>query len=142
MDLIMKEVDSLYLLFYIPGVKVCGQRGYFLKGIGVKLNYAIQRYAMDWLEQRGYMMLQTPFFMNKKLMAKTAQLSQFDEELYKVNVIMLLNCLGYSRYKNRRRRKRKISYCHFGATNISLSSRRTVDSKYFTSEILWCFNMF
>jgi len=66
------------------GVGVCGHRGYFLKGIGVKLNYALQQYAMDWLDKRGYILLQTPFFMNKEVMAKTAQLEQFDEELYKV----------------------------------------------------------
>jgi seryl-tRNA synthetase len=28
--------------------------------------------------------LHTPFFMNKEVMAKTAQLSDFDEQLYKV----------------------------------------------------------
>jgi len=66
------------------GVGVVGHRGYFLKGIGVKLNYAIQQYAMDWLSNRSYTLLQTPFFMNKDVMAKTAQLEQFDEELYKV----------------------------------------------------------
>jgi len=66
------------------GVKVAGHRGYFLKGIGVKLNYAIQMYAMDFLETRGFTTLQTPFFMEKEVMAKTAQLEQFDEELYKV----------------------------------------------------------
>jgi seryl-tRNA synthetase len=30
-------------------------------------------------------MIQTPFFMNKTLMGKVAQLAQFDEELYKVS---------------------------------------------------------
>jgi len=38
------------------------------------------------LEKRQYTLLQTPFFMNKDVMAKTAQLEQFDEELYKVVV--------------------------------------------------------
>ncbi|KAA8545099.1 hypothetical protein F0562_019883 [Nyssa sinensis] len=32
----------------------------------------------------GYTLLQTPFFMRKDIMAKCAQLAQFDEELYKV----------------------------------------------------------
>lgn len=33
---------------------------------------------------RSYIPLQAPQFMNKDMMAKTAQLEQFDEELYKV----------------------------------------------------------
>ncbi len=31
--------------------------------------------------------LQPPFFMNKEVMAETAQLEQFDEELYKVCIV-------------------------------------------------------
>ncbi|XP_021857791.2 serine--tRNA ligase isoform X3 [Spinacia oleracea] len=34
--------------------------------------------------KKGYTPLMTPFFMRKDIMAKCAQLSQFDEELYKV----------------------------------------------------------
>jgi len=66
------------------GNKVAGQRGYFLKGVGARLNLALITYGTDFLSKRGYIALQTPFFMNKDVMAKTAQLSQFDEELYKV----------------------------------------------------------
>ncbi|KAI8058312.1 seryl-tRNA synthetase [Syncephalis plumigaleata] len=36
------------------------------------------------LMMRSYKKLQTPFMMKKEVMAKTAQLEQFDEELYKV----------------------------------------------------------
>src|SRR5690349_3426549 len=74
-------------LSQFEGVEVCGHRGYFLRGVGVKLNYALQQYAMDWLEKRNYTLLQTPFFMDKDVMAKTAQLEQFDEELYKVELL-------------------------------------------------------
>lgn len=41
-------------------------------------------YGLEFLTQHGYTALQTPQMMAKKYMAKTAQLSQFDEELYKV----------------------------------------------------------
>jgi seryl-tRNA synthetase len=44
-------------------------------------------YGMDFLAKRGYTALQPPYMMNKEVMAKTAQLEQFDEELYKVNSI-------------------------------------------------------
>lgn len=66
------------------GVGVSGHRAYFLKGMGVRLNLALIQYGLDFLEERKYTPLQTPFFMNKAPMSKTAQLEQFDEELYKV----------------------------------------------------------
>lgn len=66
------------------GVKVVGHRGYFLRNWGVFLNQAMINYGLEFLSQRGYTPLQTPQFMLKDYMAKTAQLEQFDEELYKV----------------------------------------------------------
>ena len=66
------------------GAKISGHRGYFLTNDGVDLNQALISYGLDFLRKRGYKKLQPPFFMNKDVMAKTAQLDQFDEELYKV----------------------------------------------------------
>jgi len=71
---------------YARGVKVASHRGYFLKGPGVQLNFAIQQYAMEFLIARGYTLLQPPYLMRKDVMAKTAQLEQFDEELYKIKL--------------------------------------------------------
>lgn len=67
-----------------------GHRGYFLKQWGVFLNQALINYGLEFLSGRKigdkpYVPLQTPQFMNKDMMAKTAQLEQFDEELYKVS---------------------------------------------------------
>lgn len=66
------------------GTKIAGHRGFFLTGDGVDLNQALINYGLDFLKKRGSKKLMTPFFMRKDQMAKTAQLSQFDEELYKV----------------------------------------------------------
>lgn len=41
-------------------------------------------YGLEFLHQKGYVPLHTPQLMLREQMAKTAQLSQFDEELYKV----------------------------------------------------------
>eukprot|EP01099_Mayorella_cantabrigiensis_P000218 TRINITY_DN1095_c0_g1_i1.p1 TRINITY_DN1095_c0_g1~~TRINITY_DN1095_c0_g1_i1.p1 ORF type:complete len:464 (+),score=124.14 TRINITY_DN1095_c0_g1_i1:102-1493(+) len=68
----------------LKGSDVAGSRCYFLKGPGVQLNLALINYGLSFLMGRKYTPLQTPYFMNKDVMAKTAQLSQFDEELYKV----------------------------------------------------------
>lgn len=66
------------------GVKVAGNRGYFLKGVGFRLNQALINFGTDFLMKRGHTPIQTPFFMNKEAMAATAQLSDFDDQLYKV----------------------------------------------------------
>ncbi|KAI1106106.1 seryl-tRNA synthetase [Jackrogersella minutella] len=66
------------------GVKVVGHRGYFLRQWGVFLNQALINYGLEYLSGKGFTPLQTPQFMLKDYMAKTAQLEQFDEELYKV----------------------------------------------------------
>ncbi|KAG9066243.1 Cytosolic seryl-tRNA synthetase [Linnemannia hyalina] len=67
------------------GNKVASHRGYFLVNAGVELNMALVNYGLSFLGKRNYTKLQTPYFMKKEAMAQTAQLSQFDEELYKVN---------------------------------------------------------
>ncbi|KAF8065167.1 hypothetical protein FPV67DRAFT_1501628, partial [Lyophyllum atratum] len=66
------------------GAKIAGHRGYFLTNDGIDLNQALISYGLDYLRSKGYKKIQPPFFMNKDQMAKTAQLDQFDEELYKV----------------------------------------------------------
>ncbi|KAI1377347.1 seryl-tRNA synthetase [Hypoxylon crocopeplum] len=66
------------------GVKVVGHRGYFLRQWGVFLNQALINYGLEYLSSKGFTPLQTPQFMLKDYMGKTAQLEQFDEELYKV----------------------------------------------------------
>lgn len=66
------------------GVKVVGHRGYFLKNWGTFLNQALINYGLEFLNGRGYTALQAPQFMLREQMAKTAQLEDFDEELYKV----------------------------------------------------------
>jgi len=79
--------DLLYMIDgYEPqiGADIAGHRGYFLKGHGVLLNQALINYSLDFLRKKAYTVLQTPFFMNKKVMAKTAQLADFDEQLYKI----------------------------------------------------------
>ena len=66
------------------GVGVAGHRAYFLKGVGVLLNQALINYGLSFLLGKGYTPLQPPYMMRKEVMAETAQLEQFDEELYKV----------------------------------------------------------
>ncbi|VDM41030.1 unnamed protein product [Toxocara canis] len=66
------------------GTVVAGGRGYFLKGAMVFLEQAVINLALQTLLSKGFTALYTPFFMRKEVMQEVAQLSQFDEELYKV----------------------------------------------------------
>ncbi|ENH75186.1 Seryl-tRNA synthetase, cytoplasmic [Fusarium oxysporum f. sp. cubense race 1] len=69
----------------VRGVKLVGHRGYCLTGYGMFLNLALVNYATAFLFNKGYTPNQPPFMLNRDQMAKTAQLSQFDEELYRVS---------------------------------------------------------
>lgn len=66
------------------GTKVAGHRGFFLINDGVDLNQALITYGLDFLKKRNYKKVMTPFMMRRRMMAKTAQLSEFDEALYKL----------------------------------------------------------
>jgi len=69
---------------YERGASVSGNRGYFLKGPGVLLQQALMSLAVQILLKKDFTPLYTPFFMKKEVMQEVAQLSQFDDELYKV----------------------------------------------------------
>ncbi|KAG7273990.1 hypothetical protein CRUP_011172, partial [Coryphaenoides rupestris] len=81
------HVDLVVMIDGFDGEKgavVAGSRGYFLKGPLVFLEQALINYALRLLHAKQYTMLYTPFFMRKEVMQEVAQLSQFDDELYKV----------------------------------------------------------
>jgi seryl-tRNA synthetase len=69
---------------YESATKIAGNRGYFLVGDGVRLNSALQSYALDFMMDRNYKVMATPFFMNRDAMKLVCQLSEFDETLYTV----------------------------------------------------------
>jgi seryl-tRNA synthetase len=65
--------------------EIAGHRGYFLVNEGVRLNYALINYALDFLQQRNYKLMYVPHFMKKEKMEQVCQLSDFQETLYDVN---------------------------------------------------------
>mmetsp|Transcript_16643 Transcript_16643/g.51832 ORF Transcript_16643/g.51832 Transcript_16643/m.51832 type:complete len:622 (-) Transcript_16643:45-1910(-) len=79
--------ELLYMIGgYEPkrGVRVAGHRAYFFTEYGVLLNQAVINYGIAFLRKRQYKVMQPPFMMNKEIMSGVAQLSEFDEALYKV----------------------------------------------------------
>lgn len=67
------------------GAVTAGGRGYYLTGAAVYLQQALIQLATRMLGDKEYTPLVTPYFMRKEVMQEVAQLSQFDEELYKVH---------------------------------------------------------
>lgn len=53
------------------GSKVAGHRGYFLRNYGVILNQALINYGIKFLMERGYTIMQPPYFMNRDSMGRT-----------------------------------------------------------------------
>lgn len=79
-DLIM-DIDGMDAE---KGAAISGSRGYFLKGAAWFLKEALINYAVNFLVDRDYNVIEPPFWMRKSIMSEVAQLNQFDEELYKV----------------------------------------------------------
>jgi seryl-tRNA synthetase len=66
------------------GSDIAGNRGYFLTNEGVRLNYALINYALEFLENKKYKLMYTPHFIEKKHMKNICQLSEFEETLYEI----------------------------------------------------------
>lgn len=82
------HVDLIHMIDGMDGERgaaVSGGRGYFLTGAAVFLEHALIQFALRKLFEKNYKPLYTPFFMRKDAMQEVAQLSQFDDELYKVH---------------------------------------------------------
>jgi len=81
------HVDLIHMIDGMDGERgavVSGARGYYLTGAAVFLEQACVQLALRMLLEKDYKPLYTPFFMRKEIMQEVAQLSQFDDELYKV----------------------------------------------------------
>jgi seryl-tRNA synthetase len=64
--------------------EIAGSRFYYLKGDLVLLNFALQRFALDKLINKGYTPLWTPFFIKYEVIKAAAELADFEEQLYKI----------------------------------------------------------
>src|SRR3990172_6441918 len=64
--------------------KVAGARFYYLKGDLVKLNYALIKIAMDFLEKKGYRLVQPPYMLRREAIGGAVALSDFEDVIYKI----------------------------------------------------------
>jgi seryl-tRNA synthetase len=66
------------------GVKLAGTRNYFLKGDGALLHWAILRFAMDFMVERGYEPMSVPLLMRDEAMRGTGYYPGSEEQTYQM----------------------------------------------------------
>ncbi len=64
------------------GVKLAGTRNYFLKGDGTLLHWAVLRFAMDCMVEKGYVPLLVPLLMRDEVMRGTGFFPGAEEQTY------------------------------------------------------------
>lgn len=64
--------------------KVSGARFYFLKNELVKLNQALVNFALDFLSEHNYTLIQPPYMIRKEPMVGSVILSDFEDVIYKI----------------------------------------------------------
>lgn len=76
-------MQELGMVDFDRGTKVAGFRGYFLKGDGALLNYAIWNYARDFFLKKGFLPMMVPSLVKRVAFLGTGYLPQGEEDLYK-----------------------------------------------------------
>lgn len=76
-------MENLGMLDLERGTKVSGFRGYFLKGDGALLSFAIWNYAMDFFLKKDFTPMIVPSLVKKESLIGTGMLPQSEEDLYK-----------------------------------------------------------
>ena len=64
--------------------KVSGARFYFLKNELVKLNQALVNFALDFLSEHNYALIQPPYMIRKEPMVGSIILNDFEDVIYKI----------------------------------------------------------
>jgi len=81
-------MQDLGILDLERGTKVAGFRGYFLKGDGARLQFALWRFVQDFFAAKstgkeGYMPMIVPSLLKRELLMGTGYIPQGEEDLYK-----------------------------------------------------------
>lgn len=85
-----KPVSHVDLIQLIGGAntkkpsEIVGSRFYYLIGDVVSLNLALLKFAVDFLENKGFKPMWTPFFIKYDIIKAAAELADFEETLYKI----------------------------------------------------------
>ena len=76
--------QSLDLVDLERAAKVSGARFYYLKNQLVRLNHALLQFALDFLTEKNYTPIQTPFLINRNAMEGAIIAQDFEDVIYKI----------------------------------------------------------
>ena len=76
--------ENLDLVDLERAAKVAGARFYFLKNDLVRLNQSLIHYALDFLAQKEYSLVQPPYMINRESMEGAVIADDFEDVIYKV----------------------------------------------------------
>ncbi|MGI0002638.1 MAG: serine--tRNA ligase, partial [Nitrosopumilaceae archaeon] len=76
--------QNLDLIDLERAAKVAGARFYYLKNDLVKLNQALIHYAVDFLSEKNYTPIQTPYMINRSSMQGAIIADDFEDVIYKI----------------------------------------------------------
>jgi len=64
--------------------KVSGSGFYYMKGSLALLDYSLQRFAIDFLSERGFMLIEPPYMIKRKPYEGVTSLEDFENVMYKI----------------------------------------------------------
>jgi len=76
--------NELDLIDIERAAKTSGARFYFLRRDLTRLNYALISYALDYLRQRDFILIQPPYMLKRDAIAGAVILGDFEEVIYKI----------------------------------------------------------
>lgn len=76
--------SALDLVDIERAAKVSGARFYFLKNGLVRMNTALVHFALDFLSEKGYSLIQPPYMIRKEPMEGAVILGDFEDVIYKI----------------------------------------------------------
>ena len=76
--------SDLGLIDFERAAKVSGHGFYYLKGDLARLDFALMTYAIDFLHDRGYTLIEPPLMMHRKPYLGVTDLEFFGDQLYKI----------------------------------------------------------
>jgi len=81
----LEILENLGLLDSERAAKVAGHGFYFFKGSLVQLDYAIIKYAIDSLVNKGYQLIGPPLMLRRKPYEGVVDLGDFENVMYKID---------------------------------------------------------
>ena len=76
--------EKLDLVDLERAAKVAGARFYYLKNDLVRLNQSLIHYALDFLAEKNYSLIQPPYMINRQSMEGAVVANDFEEVIYKI----------------------------------------------------------